>query len=162
MNAPNNNSDIMREIPLVITKAGQLDKLIGLIHDEYFELDDISYQNNDKVLQIPYRRIFHDGPRRLIRNLLLWKTFEVDVIRSVITVKNVDDYIFKDSAKIGRYSFNAVSYEKDYLQFDCEPDLKLRMKVSGIEIESRDVEVKGKSKYTEGLFWSCETGRVYD
>lgn len=162
MNSPIKNDNILRNSPLVITNTEQLDELIGLIHDEYFELDGISYQRNLKVVQIPYRRIFHEGQRRLIKKRLLYKAFEVDVVRSLITVRNVEDYTFKDRARIGTYSFNIVSYHNNYLQFECTPDLELNMKVSGIEIESSDIEVKGKSKLTEGLFWSSETGAVYD
>ena len=162
MNTPIKNDNILRSSPLIITNAAQLDELVGLIHDEYFELDDISYQKNLQVIQIPYRRIFHGGPRRLIKKRLLFKTFEVDVVRSLITVRNVKDYTFKDRAKIGTYSFNIVTYLNNNLQFDCCENLQLNIKVSGISIESNDIEVKGKSKLTVGLFWSSETGKVYD
>lgn len=162
MDAPAENSKIMRNSPLVIANAEQLDELIGLFHDEYFELDDIEYVPEQKVVRIPYRRIFHDGPRRLLLNWFILKRFEVDVVRSLITVRNVEDYTFKDSARIGTYSFNIVSYHNNYLQFDCEADLKLKMKVSGIEIESNDIEVRGKAKLTEGLIWTADSGKVYD
>jgi hypothetical protein len=92
----------------------------------------------------------------------LFKTFEVDVVRSLITVRNVEDYTFKDSAKIGTYSFNIVTYRNNNLQFDCCENLQLNIKVSGISIESNDIEVKGKAKLTVGLFWSSNTGKVYD
>ena len=72
MNAPIKNDNIMKNSPLIITKAEQLDELMSLIHDEYFELDDISYQGNLKVVQIPYRRIFHNGQSQynMFRNYL--------------------------------------------------------------------------------------------
>src|SRR4030042_750551 len=49
MNTQIKNDNIMRSSPLIITDATQLDELVGFIHDEYFELDDISYQKTDKL-----------------------------------------------------------------------------------------------------------------
>lgn len=98
----------------------------------------------------------------MIRNLFILKTYEVDVIRSILTIRNVEDYTFTDTVKIGTCSFNTVSYSNNSLRFVCDPGLELTMAVSTIAIESRDIEVRGKSQVTHGLFWSSDTGKVYD
>lgn len=156
------DNNFMRKESLVIKRVDQFNELLGLIHDEYFELNDIEHIPEQKVVHIPYCRIFHSGPKRLIRNFFVFKTYEVDVIRSILKVYNAENYTFRDSAKIGTYSFNTVFFKDNNLHFECEPDLKLDITVSGLEVESSDIEIRGKSRITQGLFWDSNTSKVYD
>ena len=64
------NQDIIQKEPVVVTSADALDSVIGLIHDERFELDDVSFAKDQGVVTIPYRRMFHGSPGRLVRNWL--------------------------------------------------------------------------------------------
>jgi hypothetical protein len=153
--------DILQKRPLRITSANELEKLNALIHDEYFDLSDVTFSKDRRVVEIPYRRTSHDGPHRTVRNWLIFKTVEVDIIRAVLTIHNVQEYTFKDSARIGTFSFNTVSYDGRVLRFECCEPLELRMAVSNINIERRDIEIRGKARITHGLFWSADSGRVY-
>ncbi len=156
------NENIIQKEPLVVTSADDLRSLIGLIHDEHFDLDDVSFLKDQGLVTIPYRRIFHGHPGRMIRNWLIFRTYEVDVIRSLLTIRNVEEYTFDDRSHIGTYSFNTVSHSNGVLLIKCCEDLDLRMVVSKIEIESRDLEIRGKARITHGLFWSSNTVKVYD
>ena len=156
------NEDIILKEPLVVTSADELGPLIGLIHDEYFDLDDVSFFKDRGLVTIPYRRIFHGHTGRMIRNWLICRTYEVDVIRSVLTIRNVEEYTFDNRSHIGTYSFNTVSHDKGALLIKCCEDLDFRMVVSKIEIESRDLEIRGKARITRGLFWSSNISKVYD
>lgn len=156
------NENIIKKEPLVVTSADDLRSLIGLIHDEYFDLDDVSFLKDQGLVTIPYRRIFHGHPGRMIRNWLIFRTYEVDVIRSVLTIRNVEEYTLDDRSHVGTYSFNTVSHDKGALLIKCCEDLDLRIVVSAIEIESRDLEIRGKARITCGLLWSSNINKVYD
>ena len=162
MTTPISNQDIIQKEPVVVTSANALDSVIDLIHDEYFELDDVSFSKDQGVVTIPYRRIFHGNPGRLIRNWLICRTYELDVIRSILTVRNVREYEVDDRSHIGAYSFNTMSYDNRSLLIKCCEDCGLRMVTHKLEIESRDVEVKGKSRVTQGFLWESNTGHVYE
>ncbi|MHC4645551.1 MAG: hypothetical protein ACYTBJ_08610 [Planctomycetota bacterium] len=153
--------EILLKRPLRITSTDDLEDLNRLMHDEYFDLSDVTFHKELRTVEIPYRRIFHDGPSRVIRNWLIFKTVEVNVIRAGVTVHNVEEYTFKDSARIGTFAFNTISYDNGVLRFECCEPLELRMVVSKIDIESRDIEIRGKARITHGLFWSADSGRVY-
>ena len=159
---PIGNEDIILKEPLVVTSADDLGPLIGLIHDESFDLNDVSFFKERGLVTIPYRCIFHGHTGRMIRNWLICRTYEVDVIRSVLTIRNVEEYTFDDRSHIGTYSFNTVSHGKGVLLIECCEDLDFRMVVSKIEIESRDLELRGKARITHGLLWSSTTTKVYD
>ncbi len=162
MMTPIANENIIQKEPLVVTSADDLRSLIGLIHDEYFDLDDVSFLKDQGLVTIPYRRIFHGHPGRMIRNWLICRTYEVDVIRSLLTIRNVEEYTFDDRSHIGTYSFNTVSHDKGSLLIKCCEDLDLRVVVSKIEFESRDLEIRGKARITHGLLWSTTISKVYD
>ena len=148
--------------PTNITNENQLDLLNDYIHDEFFCLDDILYSEEEGTVVIPFRRMFHDIPGRVIRNWILLKACEVDVIHSVITISNVLSYRFEDKAKIGTYSFVVIKHNDGVLLFDCEPELKLELTISKIEVECKDIEIKGKSRISSGLFglFDTYTGKV--
>lgn len=157
------NQNIIQKVPLVVTSADDLDCMNGHIHDEYLELDDVSFSKDKAVVTIPYRRIFHGHPGRLIRNWLILKTYEVDVIRSILTISNVQEFEIDDKSHVGAYSFNTMSNDNGILLIKCNEDCDLRMVVNKLEVESRDLEVKGKARITHGVFGFGDmyTSRVY-
>jgi len=152
-------------ISLKVTNPQEIGKLIDLIHDEYFEVNDIEYHRQQGVVEIPYRRLFHNGPRRIVHNWLFYIVQEVDVIRAEMRIHHVEEFKVNDPDKIDTYSFNDVDYDPDSstLLLDSNTNLELRMKVSHILIESQDLEIRGKSKISKFfVFAEYTSGRVYD
>jgi len=162
MTKPIANQDIIQKEPVVVTSADGLDSVIGLTHDEHFDMDDVSFSKEQGVVRIPYRRMFHGHPGRLIRNWLICRTYELDVIRSILTIRNVEEYHVDDRSHIGPYSFNTMSYANGSLLIKCCEDCDLRMVTRKLEIESRDVEVRGKSRVTYVFLLELSTGNVYE
>ena len=162
MSTPNENEFIIQKKSVVITNAEHLESIIGLIHDEFFVLDEISFYKDEGIIKIPYRRIFHNYPGKLVRNWLISKTYEVDVIRSVLIIYNVKEYTFNDKYNLGTYSFNTISYDNESLIIECCEDIDLIFLVSELKIESQDLKIKGKTRITKGLFWSSNNNNVYE
>ncbi|MCP4645711.1 MAG: hypothetical protein GY851_35020 [bacterium] len=156
------DTDILLKETLLAVDAESLHALGDLIHDEYFELDDVTFCQEQGIVTIPYRRMFHGGPSRLIRFWLLFATFEVDVIRSVLTIHHVQDCRIDDRSQIGTFSFNTISYDEGTLRIECNEDLDLHLTVTTVEAESRDVEVRGKARIYDGLLWESNSARVYE
>ena len=150
-------------ISLKVTNPQEIGKLSSLIHDEYFEVNDIKYQREQGIVEIPYRRIFHNGPRRTVRNWLFYKVQEVDVIWAKMLIHHVEEFKVNDPDKIGTYSFNDVDYDPDSstLLLDSNTNLEFRMKVSQILIESQDLEMRGKSRISFFFFAESTSGKVY-
>ena len=71
MKTPIKNEPIMQKKPVIVTKAENLESIVSLIHDEFFILDEVSYSEGEGVVNIPYRRIFHGHPSRIVRNWLI-------------------------------------------------------------------------------------------
>ena len=150
-------------ISLKVTNPQEIGKLISLIHDEYFDVNDIKYHREQGIVEIPYRRIFHKGPRRTVCNWLFYIVQEVDVIRAKMLIHHVEEFKVNDPDKIGTYSFNDVDYDPDSstLLLDSNTNLEFRMKVSQILIESQDLEMRGKSRISFFFFAESTSGKVY-
>ena len=150
---------------LTVTNPRQLDELLCMIHDEFFELDEVRYHREQGVLDIPFRRVFHDGPARTVRQCLVYTVKEKDVIRSRFRIHNVGEFTVQDKARINTYAFNTLEYDPDTSEITvwCDPELRLRVRVSEFKIESQDLEVNGKSRISY-LFFVMESysGKVYD
>jgi hypothetical protein len=138
---------------IITSTMENLKNINRIIHDEYFELRDIIYNKNDKSVTIPYRRIFHEGPRKSIFNLLIFKLQEVDVIRSLLTIRNVTKFITKDIARIGTYSFNNIIVKDGKLTITCNEPLEISMDISKIDIYSKDINIVGKARISCFLFF---------
>jgi hypothetical protein len=146
-----------------ITDANQLNSLLDLIHDEHFNVEDIIYNKIDNSLTIPYRRIFHNGIRKTLLNLLIYTIKETDVIRSKLLIKNATKYEIHDPENICSYSFNDIIYKNGKLEFNCEPNLTIFIDTTKLEIESKDIEIKGKSRISYFLFFiEGNTGKIYE
>ena len=97
---------------------------------------------------LPYRRKFHEGPKKTIRNWIIYTLKETDVIRSELRIHNVNACNINDDAQIGRYTFNIVEYDEYNSQvlIHSEPNLKIKIDVSELQIESEDIELAGRAR----------------
>ena len=153
-------SDAMKV--LSVSSPHEFGKLLDLIHDEFFDLDEVKYDAEQGVVEIPYRRIFHGGRARTVKNRWLYRVVEVDVLRCILRVRNVENLEIRDDARIGSYAFNTLTYDETTgeLLFECCEPCTLRMKVSGLAIENEELGYRGKARITQGLFWDSNTGKV--
>ena len=122
--------------------------LNDLIHDEWFDVDQIKFDQKNKKVILPYRRKFHAGPAKTIRNMLIYTIKEKDVIRSELRIHNVIDYKISDPEQLGRYTFNVAEYDSSdsKLVIYGVPNLKIHFIVSDLLIKSEDIKISGKTK----------------
>ena len=140
---------------VAVTSAAGLSELTGLIHDEAFEVAEVAFDSKLGVVTIPFRRIFHGGPERVVRKTIFSRKREVEVLRAVIHIKHVTDAKTIDTEKIGTYTFEEVDFKTatSQLVFKACPKLELRFRVSSVEIEYEETQFAGKALITDGLFW---------
>ena len=140
---------------VAVTDAAGLSELTGFLHDEAFEVAEVTFDSKLEVVIIPLRRIFHGGPERVVGKTLFCRKREVEVLRALILIKHVKDAKTIDTEKIGAYTFVEVAFEAaaSQLIFKACPNLELKFTVSSLEIEYEEIQFAGKAVITEGLFW---------
>jgi len=138
----------------IVTPAG-IGGLLDLIHDEEVDVREVAYDSELGVVTIPFRRIFHGGPERVVRKTLFSRKREVEVLCAVIRIRHVTDARTIDTERAGTYTFEDVAFETSASQlvFKACPKLELRFSVSSVEIEYEETQFAGKALITDGLFW---------
>lgn len=140
---------------------GRVNDFNHLIHDEWFDLERIQHDPENKIVIVPYRRKHHAGPEKISRKRLIYMVKEKDVIQSQLRVHHVTDCQIIDPAQIGRYTFNRVEFDQrtNKLLILCDPALEIRLNVSELLIESQDLEIDGRAE-TAYLFGFIEIDRA--
>ena len=148
---------------LNIKSSDEVVSLNQFLHDEHVVLSDIKYDSN--TLEIPFRRMFHyNTPPRIIKNYLLYKIGEVDLLRCRLRIHKVKKYEIRDKAKIGDYSFDGIEYDLSQrsLKIVLHEDCIINIDVDDILIEYSELEFKGKGRITYGLFWESSDSKIYE
>lgn len=148
-----------------MTHSSQIDWINEVIHDEYFDLDDVKHEGHRNTLTIPFRRIFHyHSPPQIIKCRILWKIGEVDVLRCLLQIGDVQKYEVIDKSRIGTFSFDGLEYDKgsNRITIFAHEDCRIEIDVSGLFITYTELEYRGKARITYGLFWESATGKVYE
>ncbi len=87
----------MTEIAQVTSTDG-LARLSELLHDQWFDLDDVRFLNADALLKVVFGET---GSGKLADRGQ----------RALLTVRHVESYRVQDSQQIGRYDFNVILYD---------------------------------------------------
>ena len=140
---------------VAVRSTAGLSELSDLIHDEAFEVAAVDFDSKLGVVTIPFRRIYHGGPERLIQKTIFSRKREVDVLRAFIRIKHVTDAKIIDTEKIGTYTFDKVAFETETSQlvFMACPKFLLRFRVSSLAIEYEETQFAGKVLITDGWCW---------
>lgn len=139
---------------MVVTDMAECEDLLCIIHDEFFDVDDIRYDSDTGTVDIPFGRVFHDENATVVKSGFFRRIYEVPVLRCVLRIGNVTDFALEDTQKMGTYDFNVIDYNKasGKLTIKTGIPLKLFMTVTALHLEYFELDFKGKARITEGLF----------
>jgi len=143
-----------------VTEPEDLQKLRACLCDEYFRLDEVQWDKSRGVVEIPFQRLGHDGPRRVMKNRFFYRIEEMDVLRGLLRIHEVLHYESEDRAHTGSHAFNRFQYEDARHCFVIQgvPDIKLFMQVLRLQVEYEELEYRDKAKITSGIFWNSDSG----
>lgn len=114
-----------------------LDLATWLIHDQWFDPEEIDFDDERGMLTIPFE--FEDTSREEIVDRS-WrgrrKRAKVPRLRGVLTIGAVNDWELKDTERVGTYDFNELVYDEaqDQLQVVTNIPLELSVAVSRIDV----------------------------
>jgi hypothetical protein len=148
----------------VVTAEQDLDKLNALLHDERFDGDAIQFDPAAAVLEVPFERLFHDGPERVIEKI--WGSYciaERDILKCTLRISHVVSHEFEDLQRIGAYPVFEIRYDSQEgtLEFDCIIPTRFVVHVSALHVEYEETEYRGRArveKIAGGESWSRVSG----
>lgn len=106
-----------------------------VIHDSWFELEDLTFEPKTSTLSIKFTRLSVESSRMLNQGWLL-KRWEIPIIDCYLHVHNVENYEIRDTEKVGTYNFNDLEYDPNRKQITITTGIPI-----GIQITVREVEV---------------------
>ncbi|MFC1499198.1 hypothetical protein ACFLS1_12125, partial [Verrucomicrobiota bacterium] len=86
-----------------------------------------------------------------VQNRFIYRVLERDIIRAVIRVHHVVCFEVVKKKDKEYYTFKDIKIRQDRKRFVffCDPELRLRFKVTCIYLEVQDVETAGKTRIYE-------------
>jgi hypothetical protein len=122
------------------TSSGALWNLTDLIHDWWFWIDDVRYDNEGQILTIPFTcpQSGYEGERRKPRALFRW----------LLRIHHASGHEIVDTERIGQYDFNQIVYSDTDKTVRIETGIPLLLKAA---VSQLDVTVEGTDALVEQI-----------
>lgn len=116
-----------------VTDIDDIGAILDLVHDRYFELDKLSFDETEKRLAIPLAVITEYREKK--RRSIFGYHWVNPIVEAELVIRNAMAYSIEDEAQIGEADINTISQEGDYVVVDCGVPVTIRVRVSSIYIE---------------------------
>ena len=135
-----------------ITRADELSALTGWIHDCWFSLGGIVFNEDSHQLEIEYKREFLDEGT-VVQNGLL-KTVEAPVYTCYLIINGVTEYAIDDTESVGEYDFNDIDFDgaTKTLKISTGIPLGMFLRIDKIDIRIYRREVAVEKRFHKVLF----------
>ena len=98
-----------REV-ISIKDPGEIPAVVEVIHDCWFDADDISLDPATSTLSIKFNRELYERSEVVGRRLFL-KKVEVPLVECLLKIRHVKSYRVNDTERVGTYNFNDIEYD---------------------------------------------------
>lgn len=133
------------------TTEAALKKVTDLIHDHWFCVDDVVFDERRRVLSIKFQRASLEG-EVVAKYLLLLRRRRFPVTEWYLRLGRVNGYRLEDSQAIQRYDFNEVKYDRERrivtILTGIPMVFELTVEELDLTLEETDVTVGWETKLT--------------
>ena len=132
---------------LVIKNYRRIPAILDIIHDCWFDVDDIVHDPEALTLSIRFGREMFERSRVVERRYLLSRK-EVPVAECFLKIHHVTDYSVRDTERVGLYDFNEIEYDPNLKRLRITTgipiDIQMTLDKFEVEVEETDniIEVK--------------------
>lgn len=114
------------------SRSEDLARINELIHDRFFEIARINYDEKAKVVSIPISVICPEGV--VVRKVLFLSQWQHPVVAAILMIQNVEGFSLSDKAQIGEADITKLDYRSGELVIECGVDVTVRMRVSALKV----------------------------
>lgn len=118
-----------------ITRGSELRRINEIIHDYWFDLDDVMFDEPASMLEIRFSRPSLRTDLPASRWLLL-RRVEVPYVESFLRIHHARGWALEDTERIGSYDFNELRFDerKQRIQITTGVPLSLSVDVARLEV----------------------------
>lgn len=120
-----------------VTDASQLDRVNEIVHDHWFSLEDIGFDETTSKLRIRFSRPQLHPDRKVTGRALLGKV-DIPYVECFLRIEHVRSWHLEDTQHIGRYDFNVVSFDEAMQRVRVTTGVPL---ILHADVEALDVSV---------------------
>ncbi len=95
-----------------IKRPDEIVKVVDAIHDCWFDIDRIHYDQNTSELIINFEKEISEK-RILSGRKFFLKKSQVPIVECFLKIHHVRDYELKDEEEVGWYDFNTIEYDNE-------------------------------------------------
>ncbi len=93
-----------------ITKGSDLTRINEVIHDYWFDLDDVTFNEAVAILEIRFSRPSVEA-HTPARGWSLLRRIEIPYVESFLRIHHVQRWALEDTQRIGSYDFNELRFD---------------------------------------------------
>ncbi len=138
-------------LSLVITSPKKLPFIMDIIHDCWFQKDEIVFNSDTNTLEVKFMREAMEE-KELIGNVLFFKKYKIPFIECYLRIYSVKSYEINDKEQVGGYDFNKLEYDSEKQQISILTgipiDIKVRVEEFHISIEETNKVIKEKNVFS--------------
>ncbi len=136
---------------ITINSPKDINRILSLIHDEWFDKNDIKFIASSVSLEIKLKRKKYED-QKIIKRILFIQKLSFPIVESILRINYVDNYQIEDTANIGSYDFNEIKYDekgKEILITSGFPlIIKIKVREFAISLEDTDRIIEQKSRWS--------------
>jgi hypothetical protein len=119
---------------LTAKRTDELEAINDLIHDSFFEVDDISFDSQASTLSFKFE--LPTLPSGLGLKQFIYSSKTSPGVECLLTIHKVLKYIIEDTEKVGRYDFNIIEFDAPakIVRIRTNIPIGIQMLVSELEI----------------------------
>lgn len=132
---------------VLIKTPEQIPDVLDIIHDWWFDKDDVVFDQTTATLNIKFRRELTEK-RRLLKRKWFWKKVEVPFAESSLKIYHVESYSINDTRQTGFFYRNELEYDQSLKRISISSvgpiSLEIIVEVFEVLVEETDrvAEVK--------------------
>ena len=115
----------------------QLSNVIDFIHDCWFSLSEVNFDEKASLIRISFEKEMSDSPQK-VKKIFFMKRMEIAVVECVLNICDVEKYDVEDTEKIDKYDFNEIHYDKQKGVLSISTGIPLRF---NIDVKRLDISV---------------------
>jgi len=132
---------------VIISDFKDIGKVLNIIHDQYFEKEDIKFNAKSQTLEIKFERLMYEKAK-IVKNLLLIRKYQCPVVEFILKINFVETYQVKARESFGM--FNTIRYdaEKKLIVIVSDIPITIKIRVTKFHIEVVDTgKILGTKTY---------------
>jgi hypothetical protein len=117
-----------------VKKPGDIRAANDIIHDSFFDVDDITFNSQTSVLSFKFRRPIPS--KRLALTDFVYSSRTKPAHEYMLIIRNVESYSIRDTEKVGTYDFDVLEFDPSTRRISIRTNIPI-----GISIVVRDLDI---------------------